>query len=91
MESRQPETKRKWDLNLTWHDLDFINAALEFLQLPAGQALQSENAIIRIFAALDKRMGRRTLEKLWHTPAFEDNPEWVKQFYQLRKLTLSEE
>ena len=44
--------------------------------------IQSNNPIVRMFAILDRRIGKRTLEKLKDTLA--EQPEWLKQFYILR-------
>jgi len=45
-------------------------------------SIQSNNPIVRMFAILDRRIGKRTLEKLKDTLA--EQPEWLKQFYILR-------
>ncbi len=80
--------KADWDHNCTYCETDFLIAALQFRNLPIQEALESENYIIKIFAVLDKRVGKRTLEQLKATGAYLTYPEWVKQFYQLRFSTL---
>lgn len=48
----------------------------------AEQSLRSDDLLLRMFAVLDRRIGRRTLQRLADT--YEDLPDWLKQFYQLR-------
>ncbi len=68
------------DNDCAYCDMDFLTAALEFVDMPIDQALQNENSIIRMFAVMDRRVGKRTLQKLKE----DDFPEWVGQFYRLR-------
>lgn len=79
-----PELNDQWNQNATYSDTDFLNAANEFLRLPIQDALNSDNYLIRIFAILDKRVGRRTLERLKINREPEEHPQWVRQFYELR-------
>ena len=44
--------------------------------------LTSENAIVWLFAILDKRVGKRRLQKL--LPEVENQPDWLKFFFGLR-------
>lgn len=78
------ELKDKWDAEGEYSDYDFLSAATEFLQLSIKDALNSENYIIRIFAIMDKRVGRRTLEKIWKEKDYQKYPRWIRQFYELR-------
>lgn len=63
---------------------DFLLAATDFLQMPIADALNSENHIIKIFAIMDKRVGKRTLQKLAESEEYKSYPDWVRQFYELR-------
>ncbi|MDR0915839.1 MAG: hypothetical protein LBN02_01445 [Oscillospiraceae bacterium] len=45
-------------------------------------SLQSENLLVRLLAILDRRVGKRTLEKL--KTEVTDLPEWLQFFYNLR-------
>lgn len=76
--------KKKWDENATYHDMDFLSAAISFLQMPIMEALYSDNYIVQIFAILDRRVGKRTLRKIKENGAYQNYPSWVKQFYDLR-------
>ena len=61
---------------------DFKVALEDFLASDITQSLQSENWLVRVFAIMDRRVGKRTLEKL--KPTVADLPEWLQFFYQLR-------
>lgn len=76
--------KKKWDINATYHEEDFLSAAVSFLQMPITDALYSDNYMIRIFAVVDKRVGKRTLQKIKEMGDYQNFPAWVKQFYELR-------
>ena len=76
--------KPEWDKNCTYCEMDFLSAATSFLQIPIFDALNSDNYIIRIFAILDKRVGKRTLQAIKSENSYQALPEWVKQFYELR-------
>jgi len=61
--------------------LDDVNRALfDFLNLSINDAIKSDNPIIRAFATLDRRFGRRRLD------AFDDSKEHplVKTLYRFR-------
>ena len=76
--------KSEWDKNGTYCDMDFLSAATAFLQMPICEALNHDNYIIRIFAILDKRVGKRTLQAIKSNGSYTALPEWLKQFYELR-------
>lgn len=63
----------------TW---DVIGAIREYLNLNITDALRSTNAVIRMLAILDRRVGKRTLEKLG--TLWEHEPSWLKSFLALR-------
>lgn len=79
-----PALRSKWEENATFSDMNFLQAATDFLQMPISEALGSENSLIRVFALLDKRVGRRTLLRIRESERYESEPAWVKQFYDLR-------
>lgn len=76
--------KNKWDESCTYCEMDFLSAVLEFRNLSIQDALCSENCIIRILAIMDKRVGKRTLQKIKYEKAYRTYPEWVRRFYELR-------
>lgn len=60
---------------------DFGNAMRAYLQMPVEEALGSSNPIIRAFAVVDRRVGRRTLAKL---DVSDDDHTLVRAFFDLR-------
>jgi N12 class adenine-specific DNA methylase len=78
------EMKPAWDETCTCCEWDFLSAVLEFRNLSIQDALKSEDYIIKILAILDKRVGKRTLEKIKEAEEYKKHPEWVRQFYELR-------
>lgn len=63
----------------TW---DVIASIEEYLNLSIADAVQSPNAIIRMLAVMDRRVGKRKLEKMWILR--ENEPLWIRQFLELR-------
>lgn len=76
--------KPEWDKNCTYCEMDFLSASIAFLQMSILDALNSDDYIIQIFAILDKRVGKRTLQAIRSNGSYKALPEWVKQFYELR-------
>lgn len=74
----------KWEKEGILSDWDFLQAATDFLQMPIGEALISDNCLIRIFAILDRRAGKRTIKQIQDSEKYKTYPEWVQQFYKLR-------
>lgn len=63
-------------------DSEFASALKEYRNSDISISLSSENPIVRMFAILDRRVGKRTLEKLKETMSCQ--PEWLQFFYKLR-------
>ena len=78
------EMKPGWAENCTLCEWDFLSAVLEFRNLSIQDALNSEDYIIKVLAILDKRVGKRTLQKIKEAEEYKKYPEWVRQFYELR-------
>ena len=78
------DMKPKRDADCTYHELDFLSAALKFCSMAIEDALLSDNYLIRIFAILDRRVGIRTLRKIASDETYKALPQWVRQFYELR-------
>ncbi len=76
--------KSEWNKNCTYCEMDFLDAVLRFRSMTIQEALRSDNAIVRALAILDRRVGSRTLRRIGAEKAFENEPEWVRQFYELR-------
>lgn len=60
----------------------FYNAFAEFDQQSIEMSLKSENLIVRIFAVLDRRVGKRRLALMKETIA--DEPDTFREFYAIR-------
>lgn len=78
------ELRKQWAKECTLSELDFLQAAVDFLQMPIVDALTSDNCLIRIFAILDRRVGKRTIKQIRDGGRYKIYPEWVRQFYELR-------
>ena len=63
-------------------DLNFSRALGEYRHQPIATSLASDDPIVRMFAIVDRRVGRRTLEKIKDTA--EDQPDWLRPFYEAR-------
>ena len=53
-----------------------------YLNQRVEESLESENLLLRMFAVLDRRIGRRTLLKL--VDSYRSLPEWLRRIYELR-------
>lgn len=74
--------REKWMPECTLCDVNFIDSVTVFLKTDITDSLRSDNYLLRIFAYLDRRVGKRTLAKIKND--VEKLPEWVKRFYQIR-------
>ena len=63
-------------------DFDFSEALETYRHQPIAASLASQDPIVRLFAIVDRWVGRRTLEKIKDTAA--DQPDWLRPFYEAR-------
>lgn len=63
-------------------DGEFCDALAEYRQQPSSESQHSDNPIVRMFAVLDRRTGKRSLETMKQTISLQ--PEWLQTFYLLR-------
>lgn len=63
-------------------DNEFADALEMYRNQPIGKSLASDNVLVRMFAVLDRRAGKRSLKKL--KGDMENQPEWLKQVLILR-------
>ena len=75
-------TKEKWMPNCTLCETDFISSLTIYLKTDVRTSLYSDNYLLRVFAYMDRRVGKRTLIKIKED--VEKLPDWVKQFYYIR-------
>jgi len=75
-----------WKIPITerteYAEEEFCNALKEYRSRNIQESICSENPIIRMFAVLDRRLGKRTLMKL--KDEVTNQPIWLQQFYNLR-------
>lgn len=64
---------------------DITDAIRIYTQSPIDISLRHKNPIVRLFAILDYRVGKRTLIKLADTVEYQ--PKWLQFFYKLRLET----
>lgn len=74
--------KEKWRIDGTFAYCDFTYSISQYLKTNIKDSLVSENYLLRIFAYMDRRVGKRTLIKIKDEVAA--LPEWVQQFYRIR-------
>ena len=74
--------KDKWMPQGTLCHHDFLHAVADYLNTDVQTALRSDNYLLRVFAFMDRRVGKRTLVRL--EDSTESLPAWVKQFYRIR-------
>ena len=60
----------------------FTDALREYLNAPISDALSSENPAVRMFAIVDRRVGKRTLARL--SGSVGQQPAWLQPLYQAR-------
>ncbi len=63
-------------------DGEFCDALERYRNQPIADSLESENPLERMFAILDRRVGKRRLAAISKT--VEQQPQWLKRFYRLR-------
>ena len=70
------------DRRTEYTDGEFCEALECYRNQDIENSIHSLNPIVRMFAILDRRVGKRTLGKI--KGEVENLPEWVKRFYNLR-------
>ena len=82
LEVQRNLAKEKWMPNGTLCETDFIYSASAYVNTDIAEALESENYLLRVFAFMDRRVGKRTLIKIREEA--EKMPEWAKRCYKIR-------
>ena len=65
-----------------YSDYEFSQALRAYRNQPIQTSLQSNDPIVRMFAILDRRVGRRSLERL--KDSIDEQPEWLRCLYCVR-------
>lgn len=63
-------------------DEEFCDALDKYRNQDVQTSIRSDNPLVRMFAVLDRRIGKRTLSSI--KSAVDDQPQWLQQFYRLR-------
>jgi len=79
---QQELSKEKWMPECVLCEGDFIDAINRYLKTDVATAISSDNYLLRVFAYMDRRVGKRTLIRIKEDT--EVLPEWIKQFYLIR-------
>lgn len=79
----------KYPLNnrTEYTDEEFCEALEIYRNEDIQESVNSHNPIVRMFAILDRRLGRRTLTKISDT--ISEQPKWLQPFYILRLDSLN--
>ncbi len=77
------DTMKKYPMSMRteYTDDEFCNALEKYRNNDIQNSIFSDDPIVRMFAVLDRRIGKRTIEKL----NVSEQPEWLQIFYELRK------
>lgn len=70
------------EVRTEYTDREFCDALREYRNQDIMISICSGNPLVRLFAILDRRIGKRTL--LNSVKNIENQPEWLRQFYRLR-------
>ena len=76
------EVKKVLQTNEIHRPKDFGDSMREYLDLPINEAVESSNPIIKAFGLIDRRAGKRTLDKI---EICDSEHTLVQAFYKLRK------
>lgn len=63
-------------------DKEFAEALEQYRNQKISDSINSENVIVRMFAVLDRRIGKRTLTNIKNK--IDEQPDWLKPIYDLR-------
>ena len=80
--AQENASKEKWMPDCILCEGDFIQSISLYLNTDITSSLHSDNYLLRVFAYVDRRVGKRTLLKIQNE--VEELPMWVKQFYLIR-------
>lgn len=68
--------------NFEYSTEDVFNSMRFCLSMPIKASFNSDDYLVKMFAILDRRVGKRTLNKL--KDEIMEQPEWLQYFYKLR-------
>lgn len=74
----------RWEHDAAFSDYDFILALTAYRSLSIADALAHPDFIVRVLAILDRRVGKRTLQRLVQQDDWNGYPPWGRRFFMLR-------
>ena len=84
MYNYNPAHEARWHNHATYCDSEFINVLTAYRHLSIADALVHEHYLIRVLAILDRRTGKRTLQRIIREDDWNGYPEWARRFCKLR-------
>ena len=63
-------------------DDEFAHALMTYRNQPIQESVFSDNPLVKMFAILDRRVGKRTLDAI--REEIEDEPKWLKELFNAR-------
>lgn len=63
-------------------DSEFCDVLNEYRNQDVQTSIHSDNPLVRMFAVLDRRVGKRTFKSI--KASLDEQPQWLKTFYLLR-------
>ena len=75
-------SKEVWMPECKLCEYNFLSAITTYLNTDVEGSINSDNYLLRIFAYMDRRVGKRTLLKI--KDEMQTLPAWVRQFYLIR-------
>lgn len=85
-QGRLAEKQYLWDIPMAdrdeYEDSEFSEALKAYRNQPIAESLASGNPIQRMFAIVDRRVGKQTLQRL--RDSLQEQPDWLRPFYEAR-------
>ena len=70
------------DVRTEYLDSEFCDALEEYRNTDIQTSIRSSNPIVKMFALLDRRVGKRTLERI--REEISRDPDWIRKLYEIR-------
>lgn len=74
------------EMRTEYTDDEFAEALEKYRNSDIQECIQSSNLLVKMFAILDRRIGRRTLDKL--AEDIENEADWIQEIYRFRLQAL---
>ena len=74
------------EMRTEYTDDEFAEALEKYRNSDIQESIQSSNSLVKMFAILDRRIGRRTLYNL--AEDIENEADWIQEIYRFRLQAL---